>query len=206
MTRFVRRVERGASLIELTVACAIVMLLMLEIWKLASAGARFYHRARSQSDVQRNSLLALRWVAKDLSEGSTISFRQYSVDGATPMTHAGIVFGSPSEAGTGAVSYDSNGRMLWSSVIGYFIDPDDNTLYRQQLALPAPRKTFPPVIDNDTQSTDVLAGLPGPRVVARQIQTIKTIQGPKDIRVELSTRDEQLGFGLKVQTRLEMKN
>lgn len=187
-------------------ASAIVVLLMLEVWKLVSAGARFYHRARSQSDVQRNSLLALRWIAKDLSEGSSISFRQYSVDGTSPATHPGIVFGSPTPVGNGPVEYDSNGRMLWSSVIGYYIDPNDSTLYRQQLALAAPKKTFPPVIDNDTQSTDVMAGVPNPRVVARQIQTIKTVQGPKDIRVELSTRDEDLGFGIKVQTRLEMKN
>ena len=198
--------SRGASLIELTVASAIVLLLMLEIWKMVAAGSRFYHRARSQSDVQRNSLIALRWMAKDLSEGSTISFREYKLDGPNPMTHAGIVFGSPTIAGASGVAYDSKGRMLWSSVIGYFIDPQDKTLYRQQIPLPDMTKTFPPVIDNDTQSTDVLAGYPQPRVVARQIHEIKTTQGPKDISIELITRDEELGFGVKVQTRLEMKN
>lgn len=206
MSWFRSKNSRGASLIELTVASLIVLLLMLEIWRLVAAGSRFYHRARSQSDVQRNSLIALRWMAKDLSEGSTISFREYKTDGPTPMTHAGIVFGSPTVPGTSSVNYDAKGRMIWSSVIGYFIDPADKTLYRQQIPLADPSKTFPPVIDNDTQSTDAMAGYSRPRVVARQIHEINTTQGPKDISIELITRDEELGFGVKVQTRLEMKN
>ena len=138
MSWFRSKNSRGASLIELTVASLIVLLLMLEIWRLVAAGSRFYHRARSQSDVQRNSLIALRWMAKDLSEGSTISFREYKTDGPTPMTHAGIVFGSPTVPGTSSVNYDAKGRMIWSSVIGYFIDPADKTLYRQQIPLADP--------------------------------------------------------------------
>ena len=200
------KASRGTSLVELMVASVIVLLLMFEIWKLVAAGARFYHRARSQSDVQRNSLIALRWMARDLSEGSAISFREYKIDGPSPVTHGGIVFGSPTVMGSTNVAYNNQGRMIWSSVIGYFIDPADMTLYRQQMPLPDPKKTFPPVIDNQTQSTDVLATLPQPRVVARQIKEIKTTQGPKDITIELITRDEELGFGIKVQTRLEMKN
>ncbi len=196
--------RRGASLIELIVAMLIVMILMVLIWRLVSTGAQFYHRARSQSDVQRNTMLSLRWIAKDLSEGATISFREYN-----PPTFAypGIVFGSPVRPSDGRVHYDSSsGRMYWGSVIGYYIDPADKCLYRQQVQLPDVTRTYPPVIDNDTQSTDHLASLPRSRLVARQIHEISTQQGPKDIKIVLATRDEELGFGIKVQTRLEMKN
>lgn len=195
----------GASLIELIVSSLIVGLLMIAIWRLVAAGSRFYHKVRSQGEVQRNSLLALRWIARDLSSGSTISFREFKTEGTNPAIHPGIVFGSPTVMGTSDVAYDPNGRMLWSSVIGYFIRPDDRTLYRRQVPLDA-IKTFPPTIDNDVHSTDVLAGLPNPRLVARHIHDISTTQGPKDIKIQLSTRDEELGFGIKVQTRLEMKN
>lgn len=203
--RTLRSPIRGASLVELIVSSFIVGILMLEIWRLVAAGSQFYRKVRSQGDVQRESLLALRWIARDLSSGSTISFREYKTEGTNPAVNPGIVFGSPNVIGTSSISYDPNGRMQWASVIGYFIRPQDNTLYRQQIPLAA-AQTFPPVIDNDTQSTDVLAGLPGPRVVARHIHEISTTQGPKDIKIQLSTRDEELGFGIKVRTRLEMKN
>lgn len=199
------RTERGISLVELMVASAIVGLLMIEIWRLVAAGSSFYHRVRSQGEVQRNTLLALRWIGKDLSSGTTFSFRQYDVDGADPVTHPGIVFGSPSVAGSNAVTYDENGRMLWNSIIGYYIDPTDHALYRQQLPI-SPARSFPPTIDNDVHSTDQLAKLAKPRLVARHIKEIITRQGPTDIRIEISTLDEELGFGIKVQTRLEMKN
>ena len=200
------RRPQGASLIELIVTSLIVGVLMLVIWQLVAAGGRFYQRARSQSEVQRNTLLAMRWISKDLSEGATISFRQYKV-GSPGVTYPGIVFGSPVRVPDGTVHYDTaSGRMLWGSVIGYYINPSDKTLYRQQRALPSVDKTYPPVIDNDTQSTDILAGMPRPRLIARQIHEIDTTQGPKDIKVILATRDEELGFGIKVQTRLEMRN
>jgi hypothetical protein len=196
-------------LIELMVASFVAALLMLEVWGLVRAGAQFYKRARGQSESQRNALMALRWIGKDLAEGSTLSFRQYQtvndLGATTGFAHTGIVFGSPSVPGVGGVSYDDSGHMVWSSVIGYYIDPGDHTLYRQMVPLEDPA-TFPPVIDDDTQSTDVMATLPNPRVVARGIKDIKTQQGPKDVLIELISRDEDLGFGIKVQTRLEMKN
>lgn len=195
---------RGTSLVELIVTSLIVGILMLVIWRLVAAGGQFYHRARSQSDVQRNTLFAMRWISKDLAEGATISFREYDQDDAT---YPGIVFGSPVRVSDGTVHYDNDtGRMLWGSVIGYYIDPTDKTLYRQQRPLADVNKTYPPIIDDDLHSTDRLATLPRPRLVARHIDTIETTQGPKDIRIELSTKDEELGFGIKVQTRLEMRN
>jgi hypothetical protein len=206
VTATARSRTQGASLIELIVASFVVGLLMLEVWGLVAAGGRFYRKARSQGEVQRNSLFAMRWIAKDLAGGSTISFREYSPDATVPPAYPGIVFGSPVRPQDGQVHYNSSGRMQWGSVVGYYIDPSDSSLYRQQIALADQSLTFPPIIDNDAHSTDIMAGLPRPRLVARQINTIETQQGPTDIKIELSSRDNELGFGIKVQTRLEMKN
>lgn len=203
-----KRRPSGTSLIELIVASAIVMLLMVEVWGLVRAGGRFYLRVRSQSDIQRNSLLALRWITREIGDGSAISFREYTTDGtggqASTVARAGIVFGSPTDE-SGRVHYDEKGRLQWSSVIGYYIEPSDRTLYRQKLLLSVPQG-YPPIINNDLHSTDKLATLPAPRVVARHIESIETVQGPSDILVKLHTRDRDIGYGITVQTRLEMKN
>lgn len=192
---------RGTSLVELMISSMLVGLLMLEVWALVQAGGTFYLKAKGQGDIQRNSLLALRWISKDISEGSAISFRQYS---QPDSTRTGIVFGSPKTM-SGNVEYDDVGHIKWSTVIGYYIEVNDGGLYRQQIELEE-QQGFPPIIDDDAHAVDVLAALPRPRLVARSIRNIETVQGPNNIRIELSTRDEQMGFGIKVQTRLEMKN
>ncbi len=203
-----KRSQAGVSLIELIVASCVVGLLMIEIWGLARAGSRFYLRARSQADIQRNSLLALRWISRDLGEGSSISFREYTTEGGTGqannVSRAGIVFGSPTDT-QGNVSYDDRGKIMWNSVIGYYIEASDGALYRQQMMLPAPL-AYAPTIDNDSHSPDILAGRPNPRLIARHIHSIETTQGPSDILVKLVSRDKDIGFGITVQTRLEMKN
>ncbi len=198
-----KRGQAGVSLVELIVASFIVGLLMVEIWGLARSGSRFYLRVRSQGDIQRSSLLALRWMTKDLGEGSAISFREYATGGGA-SSRAGIVFGSPTDT-NGTVHYDGKGRILWSSVIGYYIEPSDGALYRQQMMLAA-TQSFAPTIDNDSHSPDHLAGLSHPRLIARHIHSIETRQGPSDILVKLVSRDEDIGYGITVQTRLEMKN
>ncbi len=192
---------RGTSLVELMVSSLLVGLLMLEVWALVQAGGKFYLKAKAQGDIQRNSLLALRWISKDIAEGSSISFRQYA---PPDSTRTGIVFGSPKTI-SGNVEYDDTGHIKWSTVIGYYIEANDGGLYRQQRELDA-QQSFPPIIENNVHAVDVLAALPRPRLVARHIKNIETVQGPNNIKIELSTRDQELGFGIKVQTRLEMKN
>ena len=190
------------------VASIIVGLLTFEIWSLVRAGSKFYVRVRGQGEIQRNSLMALRWITKDLGEGSAVSFREYTTDGgegqANNVSRPGISFGSPTDA-NGAVSYDPDGRLLWKSVVGYYIESNDGTLYRQVLELDSPQ-TYAPTIDNDKHSPDEFADMPRPRVIARHIDSIDTTQGPSDILVKLVSKNEDLGYGITVQTRLEMKN
>lgn len=204
----------GTSLIELIVASFISGLILLEIYWLAHAGSQFYRRTRGQSEIQRESLLALRWMSKDLAEGSALSFRYYKkfpTPGGAPERWHGISFGSFLAAdGSGVARQNGTGRMLWASVICYYIDNDDHGLYRQVRGLADPTQTIPPIIDDSLDAPKVMAALPKGgttyRPIARGVQEISVVQGPKDVQLKLDVRDVDLGFGIEVQTRLEMKN
>ena len=108
--------QLGATLVELVVASALVLLIMGELWMLLQTGTRFYLRSRAQSDVQRHALIALRWMSTDLAEGAPLSFKHYDPDDPSITTDRnGFVFGSPKDANE-AASYNEEGRLLWTSV------------------------------------------------------------------------------------------
>lgn len=178
---------------------------MGEVWMLLQAGSRFYLKVRGQTEIQKNALISLRWLSKDLAEGAPLSFRHYDPDNPSITTsHNGLVFGSPKDLDE-KVSYNLQGRLLWNSVIAYYIDPDTQQLFRAKQLLDEPVNQAPQIQD-DIHHVDILAGAESRRVIAREAVDINTKQGIQSIEVKLKFRDRKLGFGLTVQTRLEMKN
>jgi hypothetical protein len=197
--------QLGATLVELVVASALVLLIMGELWMLLQTGTRFYLRSRAQSDVQRHALIALRWMSTDLAEGAPLSFKHYDPDNPSITTDRnGFVFGSPKDANE-AASYNEEGRLLWTSVIGYYIDPASKDLIRAKILLDEPKESAPQILD-ELYHISLMEAASNRRMVAQDAYDIETVQGPQDIQVTLRFRDEDLGFGLKIQTRLEMKN
>jgi hypothetical protein len=200
-----RKKTLGLSIVELLVASTLVLLIMGEVWMMLRAGGQFYLRVKSQTETQRSALIALRWLSKDLAEGAPLSFRHYDPDNPSiTTTRNGIVFGSPKDIEE-AVSYDERGRLLWTTVTGYYIDPDTNVLYRTKLPLTEIDATAPRILDT-VHHIDVLATLVQRRPIAHHVIDIETEQGPSNVRIRLKCRDEKLGYGLSVSTRLEMKN
>ena len=197
--------QLGATLVELVVASALVLLIMGELWMLLQTGTRFYLRSRAQSDEQRHALIALRWMSTDLAEGAPLSFKHYDPDNPSITTDRnGFVFGSPKDANE-AASYNEEGRLLWTSVIGYYIDPASKDLIRAKILLDEPKESAPQILD-ELYHISLMEAASNRRMVAQDAYDIETVQGPQDIQVTLRFRDEDLGFGLKIQTRLEMKN
>ena len=197
--------QLGATLVELVVASALVLLIMGELWMLLQTGTRFYLRSRAQSDVQRHALIALRWMSTDLAEGAPLSFKHYDPDNPSITTDRnGFVFGSP-KGSNEAASYNEEGRLLWTSVIGYYIDPVSSDLIRAKILLEEPKESAPQILD-ELYHISLMEAATNRRMVAQDAYDIETVQGPQDIQVTLRFRDEDLGFGLKIQTRLEMKN
>lgn len=181
------------------------MLLLGQVWLLMRAGTQFYVKIRAQSEVQRDALLALRWLSKDLSEGAPLSFKAYAPDNPSAVSvHPGIVFGSPKDLQE-QVQYNDHGRLMWTSVVSYYIDPATKTLFRVKLPLDPPVSRAPTIEDEDYH-VDVMAGIPNARTIAHNVVELITVQGPKNIKVDLKCKNEELGYGIKVSTRLEMKN
>lgn len=206
-----RHRRSGISIVELMVSSGLVLLLLGELWMLLQTGTKFYLRVRGQTEVQRQALFALRWLSKDLSEGAPLSFRHYNPDNPSITTvRNGLAFGSPKNA-NGQVTYNPQGRIEWHSVLGYFIDPESNNFLRTQYILPTSTPPTPatiaPQINDDEHHVDLLATSSlEKRVIAQKIVDIETEQAPGNVKVVLKFRDEEMGFGLSVETRLEMKN
>lgn len=183
----------------------LVLLLLGEVWWMLQAGGRFYLRVRSQTSIQKSALIGLRWFTKDLAEGAPLSFRHYDPENpAIETVHNGLVFGSPKDLNEVAV-YNDTGRLMWPSVIGYYIEPETNTLFRTKVLLDEPQRRAPQILD-DIHHIDLLAEEPLRRAVAHNVINIKTEQGTQNLEIKLHCRDEEVGFGLTVRTRLEMKN
>lgn len=187
------------------VSSLLVLLLLGEVWMMIRAGSQFYRKARAQSEMQRNALLALRWLSKDLSEAAPLSFRYYDPSNpAFPSTHQGIVFGSPRDLDE-KVHYNENGRLLWNTVIGYYIEPTSRTLYRVKKPLDPPELRAPQ-IDDELYHLELLAKEPMARPIAHDLFKFEASPGPKSIKVTIRCRNEDLGYGISVTTRLETKN
>lgn len=169
------------------------------------AGSQFYRKARAQSEMQRNALLALRWLSKDLSEAAPLSFRYYDPENpASPSVRQGIVFGSPKDLENN-VHYNENGRLLWTTMVAYYIDPESKSLYRKKVELSEHVARAPQVTDEDFH-IDLLATPPTDRVIAHDLYKLEAVPGPKNIKIDIQCRSEDLGYGISVSTRLEMKN
>lgn len=178
---------------------------MGELWMLLQTGTRFYLKARSQTDLQRHALIALRWMSTDLAEGAPLSFRHYDPDNPSIETDRnGFVFGSPKNLDEEIV-YDDTGRLSWTSVIGYYIEPGTGDLFRVRVPTPEETSTAPQILD-DLYHVQIIAESGLKRKVAEKAYDIDIVQGIQDVSVKLRLRDEDLGHGLTVQTRLEMKN
>ncbi len=199
-----RRGVRGLSLVELMVASVLVLLLMGEVWMMLRAGTRFYLRVKSQTETQRSALIALRWLSKDLAESSPNSFRHYDPTYHIPTVHDGFVFGSLKDESE-EIIYNEDSKILWTTVTCYYIDPVSHVLYRTKKPQADPGITAPKIKDAD-HHIDILAGLEKRRPIAHHVKDIESVLGPKNVKITLRCRDEELGYGLTVSTRLEMKN
>ena len=190
---------------EILVSSVLVLLLMGGIWMMLRSGSRFYLKVRGQSEVQRSALLALRWLSKDLAEAAPLSFKHYKPTSATaPSVHPGMVFGSSRDL-DGNLIYDAAGQLQWRTMIGYYIDPTTRILYRTIAELPSPQNEAP-IVDDTLYHIDILAAQANRRKIVEHVFRMKTVPGPRDMLIKLHCRNEKLGVGLSVQTRLEMKN
>lgn len=203
MNTLFRRKVRGVTIIELMVASTLSLLIMGMLWYQMQAGQRFYLRVRAQGDIQRGALMAVRWISRDVLQGNSNNLREYGLPGVV-----GMAFASP-ENTAGTVSYDTDsGAIEWRSTVTYYIDPATNKLHRVIQDYPGGPQNFFKQINSATDTPAVVMATGGltRRTIAENIEDLVVQRGPKNIKLTLKAKQEDLGFALSVHSRLEMKN
>lgn len=196
----IRRRLRGATLIELLIASSLSLLIMGLLWYQMQAGQKFYLRVRAQGDIQRGALQAVRWIARDVIHGNAGNLNSFT----TPVI--GMSFASPEDS-AGATTYADTGAIEWRSTVIYYIDDATKNFYRVQRDYPGGKQDYPEPIGVSLTPAAVAGNLSmKPRLVAEHIIDLTVERFPKNIMLNMKARQEALGFGISVRTRLEMKN
>lgn len=195
-----KRFHQGVTLVELLIASSLSVLIMVLLWYQMSAGQKFYLRVRGQGEIQRGALQAVRWIARDVIHGNAGNLNAYT----TPVI--GMAFASPEDT-AGNTTYASTGAIEWRSTVIYYIDDATKNFYRVQIDYPGGRQDFPEPVGGPLSPAGVAGNATlKPRLAAQHIIDLQVDRFPKNIVVNLKARQEDLGFGISVRTRLEMKN
>ena len=161
--------QSGKTLIEIIISSFIFGLLSLAVILLLRSVTHLVRKNEVLLVLQRESLVACTWLNADLTNSSVETFVDETGGGiwTTGITVGpGVVFAIPQSA-TGDVELDSAGRMLWRSIVAYYITPVEGTpcLVRRIKEIPASsrRPTLPTLADFHTDAAAES------RVVARHI-------------------------------------
>ncbi|MBS2036535.1 hypothetical protein JST97_16200 [bacterium] len=141
--------RRAYSLIELIAAQAVLGVCLMGIAALVKAGSRYLLVSNAKSDLQKEAILTLRSIAQQFQETNDDCF---TVGNSTldpnSSTNYGVVFASPRDAKTGAIEYDSAGRLLWCKYVAFYkrnVGPD--TCVVRSVARLDPKLPYPPPAD-----------------------------------------------------------
>lgn len=207
--RGVERRRAGISLAELLVATALMSLLSTLAWKVLLTASRQLESGRQQLDLQRDVLVALNWLGRDISESSLVAIHTNSW-GAPPRPPVppasgplrGIVMASPRDS-DGNITF-SGATVTWNSRICYYLTTGGE-LFRA-VAARSP-ETLPPVIDLTFENTDAFATGTNPRRrLAGQVSYFNVERQAAGIEVTLETTSLDRRFTMMVDTLVKPRN
>ncbi|MCA9797449.1 MAG: hypothetical protein KC910_36810 [Candidatus Eremiobacteraeota bacterium] len=153
-----RKGNLGASLAELLIASSLFFMLSLALFQVMQTGSDFLRRSEASLDMQKELLLSLTWIHKDMSESSAALFVREA---------DGMVFASPRDLDD-QLRLDGVGRLMWQRVVAYYLEERAGVpcLIRKERAITA--SANPPTLPSlDEMRSD--SSLP-PRVLARNVQ------------------------------------
>jgi len=198
---------RGASLLEMSISCALMGIIMTCIYALMVAGTRYLNSTNTAIEMQQQSLLAMVWLTHDLGESN---HRTISVFPAS----AGILMGSPRDD-AGNTWIDLSGAVRWPKFICYYLDTQNEVpcLMRKEHYMDDP--------DLHTDPPPLLAPIPfpwqdydyykmlevPPRKVARDVQAL-TVTGNNPVQLTLKVGKQDWGrqFTVNLQVKVTMRN
>lgn len=194
MSRSIER--RGTTVIELLVACVLLMFLMGCLYGLLVTGLHYFQQARAYQDVQQQSLVGLRSVMAELQDSRPGSWSY----GTVPVPH--LIFLSASLENTiGPIQHDpGSGDVQWQKFVCFRLF--ENKLERTELVTTP--TTNPPALPAYASFT--FAGA-GSRTVAHDIQAFFVELGdtPYSVFVEVTSR-VATGSGPNKYTELKLRS
>lgn len=148
--------QRGTSLVELSVASFLLMILLGLSYLTLVEGVDKQNGLRDEVGLQQDALALMARISRETAEGHSSTFwpdRTVDAPLATPGDELlGFVFLSPRDD-HGRVRIDpSNNHPIWQKRVCYYYEPADRKVYRCEEPLAAPSSAPPP--RDDTKTTD----------------------------------------------------
>lgn len=134
----------------------------------------FSRRGQAEAAVIQQARIALHFMAQELREASDESgvIRLWSRHDGAPYDAIGFLVARVDGPGR-AVSTDDRGTMTWQGSANYVHDDARQELWR---------------ITGDTHLPDVISGVAGGRLMARQVSALQTQRTPGLITVRLTVK------------------
>lgn len=177
---------------------ALFTIVMASIAQMIRHTVRFYNTNVQATEVQQQTIQAIRWIKQEMEEGS-----YKSLQGLTDPTTA-VVFGSPRDL-DGKIQFDGD-NMLWQKFVCYYVSEIQGqlVLLRGELLFDDAAKAAPPVPASLTISSFTEPGAKQ-RVMARHIESL-TVGVTDSAELEIKANLDDGAFTLKLKTRVEMGN
>ncbi len=197
------KTERGTSLVEMLVCCALVGIVLSLVYSMVVAGKNYLAVMSAKHTLQQEALQSITWISREISESDAECFQV-----ATMLVNGvdGVVFSSPRSPVSGNVEYDIVGRMLWQQHICYYLRTINgvSTLCRKSRTLSPAFSYPPPAPPVDTVSSD--ASLPE-RVIARHVEifSVSNEEVP-EIKIRCRLTGFSRDYAIEVKTRLFLRN
>lgn len=190
----------GLSVAELIVAVSLFAIVLLSLGKVVSAGFENYWVSVGALDVQKAALFGTRRLTKELALSNIDAVETFS----SPQ---GVVFASPHDS-DGNTKYDSKGRILWQSHVGYYIKKVSGVSALCRNQVPANTLSNAPALPSaEGHSTGFLSARSGESVVASGVTDLKAVVEEDIVHLTVTGVFEQRGvFSIEIQNQIAPRN
>ena len=198
--------ERGATLLELMIASALILIVLSVSLSLILSCVRYFRETDGAVQVHDTVLSAITKLERDLKESNPSSFQIY----AAPQ---GVVFASP-RLPDNTLDFDDTSLLpLWQKRVCYYLEPagaEFNLVRKEEFLPPASVSDTPPPPTVDTAYFQANVSTGG--VVARGVTRFDWVAGPP-VQVTLACTDishrgadSEAEFLVEVSTSVSFRN
>lgn len=200
--RVAKRKAQGTSLIELTVASAVLLLILGVAYTLMIFGTRYLREANARLDCQREAVRVLADLSRELRQSSHQSVHCATI--ASNDNPKGLVFASAHQE-NGELSFDPAGKPIWQRLICYRNEGGDLLRCQEPLVTPNANIPKPLTMGRTTAYFSAVFSQPNSnRRLAREVTVfdVRTIPNPTRVNARIVVTRLSGQFSVEVQTQI----